>query len=88
MVKLRGNDGIVRRFQISRINSHFRYADSVYTDTICVECGYSFGVRDYIPAKPFLKAHQCTNKDLEEQGKRYPDNIKYRSFPSINEVTT
>lgn len=54
-MKIKCNDGKVRRFQICKQN----YATFRYEEAICLECGKEFGVHDTKILKPMFKEHVC-----------------------------
>lgn len=55
MKKLKGNDGVVRRFEPSHM-------DEVYggsTETQCLECNHLFGAHTWSAYKDRLRKHVC-----------------------------
>lgn len=57
-MKLKCNDGIVRRFEISKSDGFSLTLQEAY----CVECLEPFGVHDTHILKPLFKEHSCNVK--------------------------
>jgi hypothetical protein len=56
-MKLRCNDGVVRRFEISRMAPDYVWRQ--WLEAQCLDCGHLFGVHDTKILKPRFKEHSC-----------------------------
>lgn len=63
-MKLKCEDGTVRRFEISRPNPISGYMTHGY----CAECLEMFGVHDTHTLKPLFKKHSCKDKIVQKGG--------------------
>jgi len=68
MMKIKCNDGIVRRFSISEPEpSGIKVNDSFMMESICMECGQGFGIHDTKILKPRWKQHICNRLVAESK---------------------
>jgi len=60
-MKLRGSDGVVRNFSVSRCDGDLinGVRQEGFKEAQCTECGMGFGVHDTRVLKPRFKAHSC-----------------------------
>ena len=60
-MKLKGNDGVVRRFSPASCDGEYRRGVRVEQaiESECLECGERFGVHDLTILKPMFRKHVC-----------------------------
>ena len=67
-MKIKCNDGIVRRFSPSRCDGDFLKdgtRQSGYSESRCLECGESFGIHDTKILKSKWKEHSCKEEGVK-----------------------
>lgn len=63
-MKIKCNDGKIRKFVISKYSKVF----CDYTESYCSICTYSFGVHDTSVLKPIWKEHICKEEMIQKYG--------------------
>lgn len=62
-MKLKCNDGIVRNFTIAEYDDIYRW----WQPSICLCCGFVFGIHDTRILKPKWKSHICKKLPQKEK---------------------